>query len=343
MVSSILQSKAILAQHIVWPPIVICLISFSIATLAVGLLAHSRASRLALDRPNTRSLHSLPVPRTGGIGLLLGVVAGFWYATPRLPITLWLAAAILFCVSLLDDLHGLSASVRLLFHVMAATLACAALLGTAEPILFFVCVVLAIVWMCNLYNFMDGSDGLAGGMTFFGFLSYAAAALLAGSLQFALLNLAVAAAAGGFLLHNFHPARIFLGDAGSVSLGFLAAIFGIMGWMQNDWTWWFPIMVFSPFIVDANITLLRRLLSGARIWEAHRDHYYQRLVLMGLGHRGTAIAEYALMAFSGAIALWSLALGTASQFALFALVISAYAALTVSIDRAWRNWQSKHA
>lgn len=299
-------------------------------------LARSRAARIALDEPNARSLHALPVPRTGGIGLLLGVAAGWAVVTPHLPWTFWAALGLLIAVSLLDDLHGLSAAVRFACHLFAAALAAPALIGTQESIPLLAVIVLAIGWMCNLYNFMDGSDGMAGGMAVFGFLAYAAAAGLAGSVQFALLNLAVAAAAAGFLLHNFHPARIFLGDTGAVPLGFLAAAFGITGWTQHDWSWWFPLLVFSPFIVDASVTLARRLLAGVRVWEAHRDHYYQRLVQLGLGHRGTALVEYALMAVCGLTALWAMTLNLAAQYLVLAGAGTLYAAAILLIERAWR-------
>ncbi len=326
-----------------WPAIFIFLISFSVATLAVGWLARGRASRVALDKPNTRSLHTTPVPRTGGIGLLLGVAAGWAYITPYLPWGFWVALALLTAVSLLDDLRGLSAITRLGAHLFAATLAAMTLLPAPESLLFVAIVVLAIGWMCNLYNFMDGTDGLAGGMALFGFLAYATAAWLSGSEQFALLNLAIAAAAAGFLLHNFHPARIFLGDAGAVPLGFLAAVFGFQGWLQQAWTWWFPLLVFSPFIIDASVTLARRLLSGARVWEAHRDHYYQRLVQLGLGHRNTALAEYAVMVTCGLAALWAMTLTTGAQYIVIAVVALFYAAAIAIIERAWRARQASHA
>jgi len=320
----------------VWPAIAISIISFVVAALAVGWLARGRAARLALDEPNARSLHATAVPRSGGIGLLLGIAAGWAYAAPLLPWGFWAALVLLIAVSLLDDLRGLSAALRLAAHLLAAALAAPALLGMQESLLLLALAVLAIGWMCNLYNFMDGADGLAGGMAVCGFLAYATAAWLAGSMQFALLNLAIAAAAAGFLLHNFHPARIFLGDAGAVPLGFLAAAFGIIGWTQHDWTWWFPLLVFSPFIVDASVTLARRLLSGLRIWEAHRDHYYQRLVLLGLGHRGTAFAEYALMAACGLAALWVMTFTTTLQYAALAAAGVLYVALIIVIERAWR-------
>ena len=326
-----------------WPAVFIALIAFIAAALAVGWLARGRASRVALDAPNERSLHTTPVPRTGGIGLLLGIAAGWALVTPHLSWPFWAALALLIAVSLLDDLRGLSAAVRLGAHLLAAALAAATLPGTPDSLLLIVVMVLAIGWMCNLYNFMDGSDGLAGGMAVSGFLFFAIAAALAGSTQFALLNLAVAAAAAGFLLHNFYPARIFLGDAGAVPLGFLAATFGLIGWLQHDWTWWFPLLVFSPFIVDASVTLARRLLSGARVWEAHRDHYYQRLVQLGLGHRGTALAEYVLMAGCGCAALGGMTLAPDMQYLVLAGAAGVYIVAIAWIERAWRARSALHA
>jgi len=167
------------------------------------------------------------------------------------------------------------------------------------------CAAVAVVWMANLYNFMDGSDGLAGGMTVIGFGYYGLIAYLAGNNDFAVLNFSIAAAAGAFLLHNFYPARIFLGDVGAIPLGFLAAALGILGWMDNLWSLWVPVLIFSPFIADSTVTLIKRLLRGKKIWQAHREHYYQRLVQSGFGHRNTALSAYALMLTVGASAVWA--------------------------------------
>lgn len=314
--------------------ITIFILSFATAALAVGWLARGR---VGLDEPNTRSLHATPVPRTGGIGLLLGVAAGWAIIAPLLPLQLWIALALVISVSLMDDLYSLSAVVRLAVHLLAAALAIPEILNAQTPLPLIMAAVIATSWMSNLYNFMDGSDGLAAGMALFGFSTYGTAAWLAGSTQFALLNFAIAAAAAGFLLHNFHPARIFLGDAGSIPLGFMAAVFGLIGWQQHDWIWWFPLLVFSPFIVDASVTLARRLLSGARVWEAHRDHYYQRLVQLGLGHRGAALAEYVLMATCAFTALIAMTLTSFEQYAILSVTGLIYLALIVSIERAWRR------
>lgn len=326
-----------------WPAISVPLISFLVATLAVGWLARTRIAHLAIDEPNARSLHTIPVPRTGGIGLLLGIAAGLVVAKVDLPQSVWLAAVTVIVISLIDDLRGLSAGLRFAAHLFAAALTVVALLGSETPMLLLAGAIFAIAWMCNLYNFMDGSDGLAGGMAVSGFLAYAAAAWLAGNTQFALLNMCIAAAAAGFLVHNFHPARIFLGDAGSVPLGFLAATAGLIGWQQHDWPLWYPPLVFSPFIVDATVTLARRLLGGARIWEAHRDHYYQRLVQIGLGHRGTALAEYAVMAASAVTALVAIKMETAVQYLMLGLTGLFYVAVIVTIEYKWQARLNRHA
>jgi len=272
-----------------------------LVSLAVVRLLLTRFARLALDQPNERSLHDRPVPRTGGIAVMAGVVSSGLWISPQLwpPVILALGLG---AVSLLDDVRGMSRRLRLALHVGAAGVLCWYVLSpTNAPELMLL--VIAVVWVTNLYNFMDGSDGLAGGMALIGFSAYAIGAVTAGQVALAMLCSAIGAGAAAFLLHNFHPARIFLGDAGSIPLGFLAATLGILGWRNDAWPLWFPLLVFGPFIADATVTLLRRLIRGERVWRAHREHYYQRMVLMGLGHRGTALVLYLLMLVCAAAAL----------------------------------------
>lgn len=318
-----------------WIALFVILIAFAVSVITVGWLAHSRLARLVIDRPNARSLHSIPVPRSGGIGLLAGAIAGWFFFGASNGWHFYAAMALVMAVSLADDVRGLHSGLRLAVHLTAASIAAVSLLG-AHSLLVLVTAIFFIGWMSNLYNFMDGSDGLAGGMAVSGFLAYAIAAWLSEDIALALANLAVSAAAAGFLVHNFHPARIFLGDTGSVTLGFLAAFFGLTGWHAQHWDWWFPLLVFSPFIVDASVTLARRAHSGARIWEAHRDHYYQRLVRLGFGHRGTALIGYSLMLTCGTCAIFALHVGQAGQFFLLVLFAAAYAAGIALIERAWK-------
>jgi len=309
------------------------LAAFFAAVLVARLLLTPAGRRLALDTPNDRSLHAQPVPRTGGIAILAGVAVACALAQPGAAVTLGAALA-LGAVSFVDDLRHLPTLARLAAHLAAAAAVLVYELGYAEPVLFAT-FLLAIVWYTNLYNFMDGSDGLAGGMAVIGFGAYAIAAHLSGAGPFAVLCASVAAAAAGFLVFNFPPARLFMGDAGSVPLGFLAGALGVVGWSRGFWPIWFPLLVFAPFVCDATLTLLRRALRRERVWQAHRDHYYQRLVRMGFGHRGTALVEYAVMAGCAAIALLARREPSTVQAGAVALAAALLIAIAFWVDLRW--------
>lgn len=306
--------------------------SFVVALVAVRVLL-SRFGSFALDEPNERSLHARPVPRSGGLAILIGaaVSLGFGAATLWLPMLIALGLAV---VSFLDDLRGMPTVLRLAFHLAAATLLSWYLLYPMDA-LTLALLIIAVAWITNLYNFMDGSDGLAGGMAFIGFGTYAAAAYLSGHVALAALCGAISAASAAFLAYNFHPARIFLGDVGSIPLGFLAAGLGILGWRDDLWPLWFPVLVFAPFIGDATITLIKRLARGDRVWRAHRDHYYQRMVRMGLGHRTTAWTAYAAMLFCAAAALLGRNQAPALQAGAFAAATALLVAAAAWVDISW--------
>ena len=308
--------------------------AISAALTALMLAFALRHTKLPLDYPNDRSLHHAPVPRSGGLAMIPAILIG-WSVATALPWQIWLSCTALFALSALDDRVGLPVIARLLLHFCAATCVALALPGIEERIAALPFVILALSWMINVYNFMDGSDGLAGGMAVIGFGTYGFAAWSASDPELAAAAWTVAGAAAGFLLYNFHPARVFLGDAGSVPLGLMAGALGMLGWGREIWPFWFPFLVFSPFIFDASITLARRLLRAEKFWQAHREHYYQRLVRIGWGHRRTAMAEYSLMLVCAALALYGLGTVPAVQKALIAACVAAYLALAVMIDRAW--------
>ncbi|HWR76304.1 MAG TPA: glycosyltransferase family 4 protein [Thiobacillus sp.] len=312
------------------------LAAFPVCWLTLSWLL--RRDRLPMDHPNARSLHATPTPRIGGLGMMAGVgVASVWLADAGL-LPVILAAFALAVVSLLDDVRGLPAALRFLVHFVAAV-ACLLALGLTGWALL--AGTLASVWMTNLYNFMDGSDGLAGGMAAIGFGALALAAWLGDAPGLAAFCAAIAAAALAFLRFNFPPARVFMGDAGSIPLGFLAAALGILGARQNVWPWLFPLLVFSPFIVDASVTLARRGLRGEKIWQAHRSHYYQRVVLLGASRRQLAWATYTLMLAGAALAftLRALPQHTASLLTLWS---ATYLLIFLTIDRRWNRLRNEH-
>ncbi len=316
-------------------------IAFCVALVLVWCLTRGWLAQIAVDCPNERSLHNSPIPRSGGLGLHAGILLALLISGLDIPAIIVFPLLALLAVSALDDVLGLSVIARLATHLLAGCTVSAYLILPEYGPVGFVVSIFGIVWMINLYNFMDGSDGLAGGMAMFGFTFYGIAAYLEGSLAFALLNFSIASASAAFLVFNFHPARIFLGDAGSVPLGFLAASLGLIGWLHQAWIWWFPFLVFSPFIIDASVTLIRRAYSRATLWHAHRDHYYQRLVQLGWGHRRTAIAEYILMWFCGGAALAGMRWTQDQQVTLLITMATVYLAILLSIEVAWRKFQKE--
>ncbi|MFM0078434.1 glycosyltransferase family 4 protein [Paraburkholderia sediminicola] len=310
------------------------------AVILLTLLKTGLAWRLATDIPNDRSLHVRPTPRVGGWGIVPVAVAAILLVAP----TLWcaaVAAAFLAAVSQMDDRRGLPARVRFAAHLIAVV-AFVSLYPAPVPWWVLAALSFLMIWLVNLYNFMDGADGLAGGMAFWGFAGYAVAALVSAHPmpELALASAALAGAAIGFLFFNFHPARIFLGDAGSISLGFLAGALGYWGWLGGTWPVWFPMLVFAPFITDASITLLRRLLRGEKFWQPHREHYYQRMVRSGIGHAGTACAWYAVMVTGIMLAVYALGRSPALQWGVVATWMVILFLMGVAVDLHWRRFQA---
>jgi UDP-N-acetylmuramyl pentapeptide phosphotransferase/UDP-N-acetylglucosamine-1-phosphate transferase len=314
--------------------LVIILVPALVTAVLIAVARRSRLARVFADVPNERSLHGAPTPRLGGIVLVASMLPfAAWHADAPLATVLG-CAAFLALLSLGDDYRSLPIEVRLPAHfaaalvvVLAGTRAGFSPAGVVEATL----AVLAIVWMTNAFNFMDGADGLAGGMGLFGFATLGVGAVLAGDTSIAVACAAIASAACGFLLHNFPPARVFLGDAGSVPLGFLAGALGWLGFTDGIWPAWFPVLAFAPFLVDATLTLVRRIARRERFWKAHRSHAYQRLVLEGWSRTRLALSAYALMAFSGLAAVLALGCGAMGRAGILAGCVVVYVAIFTAI------------
>jgi len=302
-----------------------------------------------LDHPNERSLHVHAVPRTGGIAILTGIVVGTLFFATTILISVaavWITAAVvlLATLSFLDDREGLPVRVRLIGQIASAGLVAGGglvLPGAGLPgvewtwpqTLGIPVTILYLLWMVNLYNFMDGMDGFAGGMTVAGFGTFALLGIQGGDTVFVTVNLIIAASAAAFLMANFPPAKIFMGDSGSASLGLLAGSMSIWAERQQLFPFWISILVFSPFIVDATVTLIRRLLRRERVWQAHKSHFYQRLVQSGWGHKKTVLYEYVLMLACGLSALLAQNLNSQGQVALILFWCLAYPMLMIGVHR----------
>jgi len=280
-----------------WPAsLIIPFLVFLVAMTGTRLLIRQLSRREILDRPNERSSHSRPTPRGGGLAvvgalLLAWVVLGFLSGDAGRPLLVVAGIGLILAgISWADDLNGLTPLVRLAAQTVAvagalilAPLPGPVFGGLLPPVVDVLAAGVLWVWFINLFNFMDGIDGLAGVET----LAIGAGVfVIARKLGFGeipmLLGLTVAAAALGFLRWNWRPAKIFLGDVGSIPLGFL------LGWLllglAASGAWAPAIILPLYFLADATWTLIRRALKGERIWEAHRQHFYQRAVASGLRH-----------------------------------------------------------
>lgn len=263
-----------------------------VAYVLTGWVRGYALAKDVLDIPNARSSHSVPTPRGGGVAIVLSVLlalvilgAAQWLPWPVV-FGLTGAGAGVALLGFLDDHGHIAARWRLLGHVLAVLWGLY-WLGGVPPITLWTwrldvgvlgaCfVVVAGVWLLNLYNFMDGIDGLASveaiGVCVGGALLYA----LLGMPVLAVAPLVLAAAVAGFLCWNLPPAKIFMGDAGSGFLGVMLALLALQAaWFKTEllWSW---LILLAVFVVDATFTLVRRLLRGEKVYEAHRTHAYQQ-------------------------------------------------------------------
>lgn len=280
------------------------------ATLLVSCWLTGALRRYALrtqllDLPNARSSHSQPTPRGGGLAIVvsfnLALLVAWWLGGVA---SKFAAAAgggglLIAAIGYLDDRYDVSARWRFLVHLFAAALALWWLGGFPSVPLFDLQLnfdwlgipvgVLFIVWLLNLYNFMDGIDGIAGTEAVTVAASGALLLWLYGAPGTAGLLLALAAASLGFLVWNWPPAKIFMGDAGSAYLGYVLGVLalGLSGGVLNLWVW---LILLGVFVVDATYTLFRRLLRGERVYQAHRSHAYQRAARRWGSHKKVTLA-----------------------------------------------------
>ena len=330
------------------PGFVLGVLAFAAVFCSVRWLIGPGHRLLATDRPGRRSLHDAPTATGGGIAifmtvLVVGIVISFFYFIVGWA-TIGVAAFLVALISFVDDHKPLTPWLRLSVHIVASGMLMSAGLvpdslgipGIVLPLGTWLGIVFCgfyIVWMMNLYNFMDGMDGFAAGMSTIGFSTYALCGVFAGEPAFFSVSLVIAAASAGFLVFNIPPAKIFMGDVGASLLGLLMAVLTL--WAERDGIFplWVGVVVFSPFIVDATVTVIWRTIRGYRIWEGHRTHFYQRLVRLGWGHRRTVCWEYVLMVMCSAAALIAINLTVAMQWMLLSGWVISYIFLMCFVFR----------
>lgn len=332
-------------------------VSIAAGLLCLPPLVRALERTHTLDVPNDRSSHTIPVPVGGGIGILApwlvgmatAAVAGL-FASPGLPLALTAGALVLAVLGFVDDRRGLPPLLRLAVEslVVAACLKVGGLpvvaielpglapaaVGAAGWIVAW----LFVVGFTNMFNFMDGINGLAGFQALLGAGALAVWAMLAGDDILAVAAVLLAGSVLGFLRANFPRARVFMGDVGSLPLGFLLAMGVLRVHAGPDRAGatpiWLPLLFIWPFLSDATYTLLNRAVHGRHPFRPHRSHVYQRLVVAGSSHqRVTSIYAAATAAcIAAAFACRARpALGPFVFWGILAVTISVIVAIVASI------------
>jgi Fuc2NAc and GlcNAc transferase len=305
-----------------------------------------------MDVPNERSSHSLPTPRMGGVPMVAAAALAFggWAFLAAgevnflkgLPYTFLFALA-MFLLGFYDDLRNLSPLFRFLVQFVSALL----LLFFLAPLLpgislwkwvlprwaWVVPAAFGVVWMLNLYNFMDGIDGLAGGeaalASSFFFLVFA----WYDQSGWAVANLVVAAASMGFLVYNWPPAKIFMGDGGSAFLGAFYGMQSVVAALSTPVPFLVLVLPFANFILDTTVTLLRRIYKGERWYQPHRSHYYQRMTNSGMSHAKVTWWELSFVGMSCIAALLYLRSGFSGRIAIVSSVVIVAVIGMLIVDR----------
>lgn len=291
------------------------LLAAGVTAVVTGVLTPALARwarrRQLLDVPNHRSSHRVATPRLGGVAMIAGVLAGIAISSlssapgPNVAIVLG-GAVVIGVVGLVDDVRHLPAVLRLVMHVAVALAVVSAVPATwpAPNLPPFAATGIAVLWivaLTNAFNFMDGIDGIAGLQALIGGAGWTAVGLLTGTGELVMLGLLMAAASAGFLLYNWHPASVFMGDAGSGFFGFLFGAMPLLAGAGEAPAWLAGVFLMWPFLFDTGFTLLRRASRGENVLAAHRSHVYQRLIVTGGTHSAIA-ALYGGLALLGALA-----------------------------------------
>ncbi len=294
--------------------------------LALGGTELMRRYGRIIDRPNQRSSHVRPLPRSGGVSIVLTFLLGMVFVAVQSDIQLinrqymWgfvVSALLIAGISLIDDIYNKSAQFKLLTHFIAVAIVLGsgivvdhlALPGLGYIELGLWGYVVSFFWilgMTNAVNFMDGIDGLVAGCAAIASLFFMAISYYQGSSFVYVTCYTLLAGALGFLFLNFHPAKIFLGDVGSAFIGFTFATLAIIAARYDASHTSFLVMPLLMFniIYDTIFTLIRRATKGENLLEAHRDHLYQLLVRSGFNHREVSLIHYCMAFLQGLGAMW---------------------------------------
>ncbi|EIT86930.1 glycosyl transferase family protein [Fictibacillus macauensis ZFHKF-1] len=290
--------------------IIAAIVSFTIAAAVMPLIIKLAIKLKATDQPNHRKVHVKPMPRWGGLGIFIGVIAGY-FASGLYEMHLngiIIGAVIIIALGLIDDRFELSAKVKLVGQIIAAVVVASTGLKMdlltipfidtfhLDPWAAYIATIFWIIAITNAINLIDGLDGLAAGVSVIVTITIAIMAGVNGNMMILTLALIVAASTLGFLLFNFNPAKIFMGDAGSMFLGYSISILSLLGLYKSVTLFSFvvPIIILGVPVFDTSFAIIRRMANKKPISAPDKGHLHHRLINLGMSHRKTVLVIYAL-------------------------------------------------
>ncbi len=286
-------------------------LTFALSWAGVGLYRWYAVEKGMLDQPNARSSHIAPTPRGGGFiffmgWLVLACVLKYFHIISTQYLILFSPVILVGAIGFWDDHKNLSATTRLIVQFIAAGSSLFIIgeggylvqpwLSSVPLPLCFLVIMIAMVWMINLFNFMDGSDGIAASEGIFVFAVGGYILFHYHAYEMATLAWGLAALLAGFLTWNWPIARIFMGDSGSCFLGFMVALYALISYKLFNVPLMIWVLLTGLFWFDATITLVRRILAGEQWREPHKKHAYQRLIQSGWSHQQVLLATFGMNA-----------------------------------------------
>lgn len=264
----------------------------------------------AIDQLNPRKVHTIEMPRLGGLAIYISFISGFWFFSPRhsyaLPIAV--ACTVIVLTGILDDIRGLSPKTKFLMQLVSAVIVIASgvhidfiNLPFGDPLdLGYLSIPFSLLWIVgitNAINLIDGLDGLAAGISSIALLTISCLAILMGNQFVMLISFLLLGGTVGFLFYNFYPAKIFMGDTGSLFLGFMLAVISMLGFKHVTlFSFIIPIMVLGVPISDTVFAIIRRAMQKKPLFQADKAHLHHGLFRLGFSHPETVLMIYAISA-----------------------------------------------
>lgn len=299
--------------------VAVFLLTLIVSVLLVPLVIKFANRIGAVDKPGGRKIHRTFMPRLGGLAIYIAFIFGFFYINTifDLPMSILIGATIIVLIGFIDDKFQIKPWQKLLGQSVGATIILLdglfikfltiPFLEQSVQVGLWIAIPISFLWIIgitNAVNLIDGLDGLAAGVSIIASVAIFIMALIMNDVRVAFLAIALIGATLGFLFFNFYPAKVFMGDSGSLLLGFLLSVFSLISFKQvTIITLLIPIVILAVPIIDTTLAIIRRTLKKQRIMEPDKNHLHHRLLAAGFTHRQAVLFIYGISLFFGAAAV----------------------------------------